>query len=353
MNLLKAYLLRLITRKKNVPIDLRSIETIVVLRYDRIGDMVVSLPLIKALRAVFPRSNLAVIASKHNECIAEICSFIDSVYVKPKTLLKWIKLLSTLRRGKIDLVIDLNHAVAPHAIFTTVFINPKYVASPYKDGRWGVPGTSLELYDVMPPQHPLKYARPIAETYLDIAKELGYPINNDIMYELPRIEACSSTRQKPYILINPIGSRTGMGLNSCDIEGIAKIALNFKVTIYLSSLLTTYEVLSREFSFLDNVVVLKPTQTIIPLLPVVEEASLVITPDTSLVHIACAYQTPLIAIYTSDNALYHQWRPIGENTISIIRSKNPKNLNGYSSKELLHQASSFIIKKFNARTDVL
>lgn len=353
MNSLKAYLLRLVTRKKHVPLDLRSIRTIVVLRYDRIGDMIVSIPLVKALKSIFPCSNLGVIASKHNQCIAETCKFVDSVYVKPKWVLQWINLLIVLRRRKVDLVIDLNHAVAPHAILATKIIDPKYVASPYKDGRWGVLGTSLQLYDIMPPQHPLKYARSVAETYLDIARELGYCVTNDITYDLPSIDGHSVNCQTPYILINPTGSRSGMSLNSYDIARIAAIAYNFEVTIYLSSLLSTFEELNRQFHSLDNVVILRPTPTIIPLLPVVEEASLVVTPDTSLVHIACAYQTPLIAIYTSDDALFHQWKPIGTNTICTIRSKNAKNLNGYPSNQLLDQVHSFIIENFNARADVL
>ena len=50
---LKAFFLRKITYKKNIPFDNKKLKKILIFRYDRIGDMVVTTPLISALKKKF------------------------------------------------------------------------------------------------------------------------------------------------------------------------------------------------------------------------------------------------------------------------------------------------------------
>ena len=55
---IKAYLLRLFTRKKNNVFDLKNVKTVLVLRYDRIGDMVVSTPIFRELKISYPNISI-------------------------------------------------------------------------------------------------------------------------------------------------------------------------------------------------------------------------------------------------------------------------------------------------------
>lgn len=100
--------------------------------------------------------------------------------------------------------------------------------------------------------------------------------------------------------------------------------------------------MSQNFSHLKELVagqpnadILPPNDSVEPVLPLIQYANLVVTPDTALVHIACAYSTPLIAIYTSDQVLFEQWRPLDHSGVHVIRSTQPKSIDGYSRQALL------------------
>ena len=110
--------------------------------------------------------------------------------------------------------------------------------------------------------------------------------------------------------------------------------------VLIPAMQADYDGLLTQFVDLPRVKVLSPTASILPLLPIIEFSRLVITPDTALVHIACAYETPLIAVYSSDEALFQQWRPYSNPNTSVIRSIEPKGLAGYSLPSLLSLISN-------------
>jgi hypothetical protein len=52
-----------------------------------------------------------------------------------------------------------------------------------------------------------------------------------------------------------------------------------------------------------------PTESILDVAAIVDAVDLVITPDTSIVHMACALNKPLIAIYKRDMEGFEAWKP--------------------------------------------
>ena len=338
---IKAFLLKRLKKREASEPRKEMLNNIVALRYDRIGDMIVSLPLFKSLHKGLINPTITVVASEVNACIARQCEYVDSTIIKPRSIFLWLLCLLRLRATKPDLVIDLNHAVTPHTIFATLIINPKHVATPFKTGRWGVKGSEIPLFDIMPPQHKLGYARPIAETYLDIARHLEcetrtclpYPLKNYTMPNLP---------SEKIVVLNTDGSRRSMKLRITDVMDITSLAqkVDSDIKILIPATLRNYESLvGHGLNNLGNVKVLTPTDTILPLLRIIQFAKLVITPDTSLVHIACAYSVPLVAVYTADQELFHQWQPLANSSVSVIRSTECKSLKGYSSASLLDAVS--------------
>ena len=101
-----------------------------------------------------------------------------------------------------------------------------------------------------------------------------------------------------------------------------------------------YERLLSRFEVIPQVEVLSPSSSIKPLLPVIQFAQCVITPDTALVHIACAYGVPLVAVYSADEALFHQWQPYLNPAATVIRARDPKGLSGYSLADLLSSVTN-------------
>lgn len=330
MRRLKAFLLRTLTKRRTIPFQAETAEAFVFLRYDRIGDLIVSLPLVKSLREGFPATEMILIGSEANAPVGEYCGLFDEIIVKPQNrLFAWILILWGLRRRKISVTFDLNHSVAPHTLFACLVINSKHVATPYKDGRWGVSGRELELFDLMPAQHADKYDRPLAETYLDIARLLGLPTDSVLSY--PLSPSINKTEPERTVILNHRGSRASMRLPDDHLLEIIAIIKNTQPSYKVQMIpeLSEYDHIVNLMKDHDDVEVIPPNPTIIPLIEAVKVAALVITPDTALVHIASAFSKPLIAVYANEPALFSQWKPLNTApTVTVFSAKN-KSLEGY------------------------
>ena len=147
---IKAYLLRLLTNKKNSSFDIKKSKKVLILKYDRIGDMIVTTPIFRELKNAYPNCSISVLASEENKDVIKYNPYIDNIYVNYKnSLLRDLPKLLKLRRKKFDVCIELEHSVIPHAIFRLKIIKPKKIISIYKDGRYGVKGSELKLYDYL------------------------------------------------------------------------------------------------------------------------------------------------------------------------------------------------------------
>ncbi len=84
-------------------------RTILFLRIDRIGDMVLSLPALRALKSRFPRVKLTVLASPSNQALLRHDPDVDEVLVLDngrRRRLHLLALLPRLRRRRFSLVLD-------------------------------------------------------------------------------------------------------------------------------------------------------------------------------------------------------------------------------------------------------
>ncbi len=81
---------------------------ILFIRIDRIGDLVLSTPALKAIKTAFPQSKLTVLASHSNYPILLNNPYVDKVIVfdKHRKCLEKLKIIRQLRTGGYDLAID-------------------------------------------------------------------------------------------------------------------------------------------------------------------------------------------------------------------------------------------------------
>ena len=336
MRTLKAFLLKALTKKKRTQFAPEAAKSFVFLRYDRIGDLIVSLPLVKSLRESFPSTKMILVGSQANAPVAEYCKLFDEIIVKPQgQLFKWISILWNLRLRQVTITFDLNHSVTTHTLLACLAINSKHAATPYKDGRWGVRGIELELFDLMPPRHEKGYSRPMAELYLDLARLLGCDTDTALPYPLkPNLKTNTSEQT---IILNHSGSRTTMRLHDDDlikiVKMISKIQPSYRVKMFPED--KENKRIKHLMKDQSNVDVMPPTATIIPVIEAIAVATLVITPDTALTHIASAFSKPLIAVYTNEQALFAQWKPLNTAPTITIFSANDKTLDNYDFNQLL------------------
>jgi len=90
------------------PFQAQAVHKILFIRIDRIGDLVLSTPALRAIKEACPASHLTVLASPSNRGILDHNPRVDEVIVFRRTggLGYWIQTMRTLRARRYDLAID-------------------------------------------------------------------------------------------------------------------------------------------------------------------------------------------------------------------------------------------------------
>jgi len=349
---LKAYLLRLLTKKKNLPFDLKKSKKVLILKYDRIGDMVVTTPIFRELKNAYPNISISVLASEENKDVIRYNPYIDKIYINYKnSILRDLPTLLKLRKIFFDVCFELEHSVIPHAIFRLKIINPKKIISIHKDGRYGVKGSELQLYDYFTKKDKKSH---FGKIWLDTLIFFGVkPSNNKYDFFLSNIERdraknfISSLGNKIKIGINIEGSFPEKTIQKKELGQICRGLYSHCSNIVIVILASPHKISQKKKIIselgLDYVVPSYTTETIIDAAAIVEQLDLIITPDTSIVHIASSFDKPVVSIHENNKDSFRLWSP--SSTLSkTVFAKSSYGLFDYDVDEIIKYSLSFIRK---------
>ncbi len=116
-------------------------KKILLVRLDRLGDLIVSTPAMQAVKNTFPHSQVDLLGSSLNRALFKYCDYIDNTYCYDKKhLFNAIKLIFTLRAQKYDVVICLT----PHSKSTNFFV--KCIGAPINLAACAAPEKFQKLY---------------------------------------------------------------------------------------------------------------------------------------------------------------------------------------------------------------
>ncbi|MDC3262005.1 lipopolysaccharide heptosyltransferase family protein [Candidatus Pseudothioglobus singularis] len=347
---IKAYLLKLLTNKQKNLFDIKKSKSILILKYDRIGDMVVSTPIFRELKIAYPNISISVLASKANKDVIKNNPYIDKIYTNYKnSVFKDLPTLLKLRKKKFDACIELEHSVIPHAIFRLKIIKPKKIISIHKDGRYGVKGSELKLYDYFTEKDKVSH---FGKIWLDTLLFFEVkPRSSSYDFFLGNIESdkaksfADSLGKKIKIGINTEGSFPEKSIQKKELEKIC-VGLHNNVNNIIIVILTSPEKLLEKKKMiskwgLDYVVTSYSTETIIDVAALIDQLDLIITPDTSIVHIASSFDKPVVSIHENNEESFRLWSP--SSTLSkTVFAKSNYGLFDYSVDKIIKYSLGFI-----------
>ena len=340
---IKAQLLRFFTSNKKRDFDIKDVEKVLFFRYDRIGDMVITTPVFRELKLFFPEIKVSVLASKTNQSVLTNNPYIENVYVNHKNnFLSDLKTLLILRKKNFDACIEFDHSVVPHAIIRLKIINPKIVISVSKKGRYGVNGDELKLYDYFTEKPKDAHFRDI---WLETLTPFGIkPKSNH--YDLFCTDAqkqvaynfISKFHDKFLIGINLEGAVKGKKIEFKDLEEICRglFYVHNNVQVIILSAPNNFKRVGEMIRKmdLDYVVQSFKTNTILDLAALIDNLDLIISPDTSVIHIASTYNKPIVSIHENNLHSYKLFAPTSKLSRTVF-SKSKNSLNGFSVNELI------------------
>jgi ADP-heptose:LPS heptosyltransferase len=325
-------------QRKDSLLDIRAVHSILILRYDRIGDMIVTTPVFKSLKSVNPNLRIGVFASTSN---AEIVKYNPSVDVVHLLSPNWFQLFTEVRKARkenYDVVLNLIfNRTSSGGILANVAV-PKGLkigqgAEKYRfyfnrllnvkeDNQHLVKTHSNFIKETFGIDFPL--AESDYEIFIDAdtnARIESFCNMNGLMKRTNH--ACDG---KPYVIFNLSASNQWTKLSRIQAEGITQHLRTKKeyrpVIIYAPEDHEMQEYASTIMH--DSKCILFPQRGIATLLEVaslISGACCVITPDTSIIHFASAMHTPVLAFYSSYKE-NHEWLPHRVKNRVVMSSEN-------------------------------
>jgi len=346
---IKSILLLFFTSRKSSNFDLEDTKRVLFLRYDRIGDMIITTPVFRSLKFYNKNISISVLASSVNKDVISNSPYVDEIFLNHKNnFIKDLPTLWKLRKLKFDVVVEFDHSVVPHAIIRNLIIKPKKIISIEKNGRYGINGKSLNLYDFYTP-------RPRDMNYRDICLKTLEPLGVRKFSRKYDLFITNSHKEKADIFLQKF---EGKFLIAVNLFGAVKGKF-----IDISSFLEFQKVLNEKFKDLIFILLFQPnkyrstltyknqssenvflsyeTKSILDVAALIRKVDIVITPDTSIAHIASAFNKPIITIHENNYKSYSLFKPTSEIS-SVIYSPRSDSLEGFDVKKLIKYTEQMI-----------
>lgn len=301
----------------------RQLRRILISRTDRIGDVLLSTPVIKALRDKFPQAYISMMVSPIARDIVDDNPYLDEVIIydkdgKHKSWLRTLKFSSRLKKKKFDLAVILHPTNRVHLL---VFLAGIPVRLGY-NRKFGFLNNRRVLHAK---QEGLKHE---AEYNLDLLKGLGITASCGDLFmplkaeselyvdEIFRKEGIS--KNDKILAINPGASCPS---KLWPVERFAQVAekisalYGFKILILsgpkemsLANKITLHHGIKGKVVNLAGKTSLSQTASII------KRCVLFISNDSGPVHIASALGTPVISIFgrNQPGLSVRRWGPLGK-----------------------------------------
>lgn len=321
---IKIYLAKVIwDKRKRSALDLKSIKKILLLRNEgTIGDMVVYSPLVSSLHdagyiidVLLTKSSGVVM--KHDPCVRNIYEAEDAC---TKTYLKSFhhsvpdSTIKILNENSYDLIIDPSLFHIPvHRMRLFREINAKSVLG---INKWkNIKHYSQSLSFLSQKEHVTQSVSLIAE-YMGIDSLKLKPYNLYIPNEILGEVKCflETLKNKRKVIVNIFAGNKERCFSQEQMVEIIKHVNEVCHDVEIILLDHRNEI---KVPLPDNVII-NPFKTLHHVMALIHEVDLIISPDTSIVHISAAWEKPLISVYKDVDDNNCLWAPGYENASQLI-----------------------------------
>jgi ADP-heptose:LPS heptosyltransferase len=312
--------------------------------------MLITTPVFRAFKISYPDTKVIVIASVLNKDILRNNPYVDQVIINHKNnLLRDIFSLIKLRMLNIDTCIEFDHSVVPHAILRLKIIKPKAVISVRKDGRYGISGDELKIYDYYTDKKKNIHS---SRVWLDTLEPFGirgssnkYDLFINDLHEELAINFLKQFSSKCKIGINLEGAVRGKKILYTELmeisKGIKKINKNIQIIILTSPEKNKKIVKMINQMNLNYICPSYKTNNIQDVAAIIKNLDLIISPDTSIVHIASAFNKPIVSIHENNTDSYQLFSPISTVNKTVF-SPSSKGLNGFDVTKVIDFSNELI-----------
>ncbi len=299
-------------------IDGSKMERVLILRPDRIGDTICSFPLIDYLLRKFPRMKLSIFASPKNISLIKTDPRFEKIFIYRRNILSDIMEVIKVRRQKYDCVIDLMADDSVTTLFISQFCSRKSPRIGVRKDRFS------RYYDYN--HHPGGDCQDhMIDINLNLLPAFGFDKNDADGFAPPYIDEKSETKVFEFFDELGIDSTNDfvIGMNLSARGANREWGLE-KSKLFLERILREFRDAKiilitapnkradgdRLQTMLNNAVYqVPPNSSLIEVTVIIARLDILISPDTSLVHIARSLKKPVVGLYPEYRKVYRQWMP--------------------------------------------
>ena len=282
-----------------------SIKSILFLRYDgKIGDMIVNSLMFREIKKVYPDIRIGVIARGAAIDIIKDNPNVDKIYKYYKDRKKIKDLALKIKEEKYDLLIDFSEMLRVNQMMLINLCRARI--------NTGLDRKDWELFDLsIESGKDFKWTEHITKRYLAYLIKLGLKKENiDISYDIyledeKKYEAFfNEIKESKKLILNPYGASKHKSFNIETLENIITYLKDKDIAIILTYFGDKY----KELEFLEKkykyVYIPKKIESILDTAILIKKSDYVISPDTSIVHIASAFNKKMITVYPPKGGKY-------------------------------------------------
>jgi len=292
--------------------------TILFLRQDKLGDAIISTPLLVAIHKKFPAAHCIMLLGEKNKGIADLLPIPCEIIIYRKNFFSDLSMLWKLRKRTIDVLVDLMDNPSSTSSILSAAISARYSI--------GIEKENASAYSIIVPL--LDRAQfHITRRLLELARPFGIDPESiplrAVLKDIP---------------IEKIHGRVGLVISA----GVLDRQLTPEVNTEIASEIITRNYASEVMIFCDpkdratgQTIAGKANNSRITLTPIsktfseyaaaLKTCEFVITPDTSAVHVCSAYHIPVVVMTNPFPPTLHYWTPI-DVSYELIHEVNVKSL---------------------------
>ena len=282
-----------------------DIKSILFLRYDgKIGDMVVNSLMFREIKKVYPNIKIGVVARGAAIDIIKDNSNVDKIYEYYKDRKKIKDLALKIKEEKYDLLIDFSEMLRVNQMMLINLCGARF--------NIGLNRKEWKLFDLsIKSDKDFKWTEHITNRYLAYLVKLGLKKENiDISYDIylkdeKKYKAFfNEIKESKKLILNPYGASKHKSFSVENLENIINYLKNRDIAIILVYFGDKY----KELEFLEKkykyVYMPQKIESILDTAILIKESDYVISPDTSIVHIASALNKKMITVYPPKGGKY-------------------------------------------------
>ncbi len=330
--------------KEFKPLDANKLKKVLFLRPEKIGDMVISFPVFDGLKKYYPNIDISILGSPKNIALIKNDKRFDKIFLYTKSLFKDINTFRKMRSENYDCVVDM---ICDDSV-TALFISQ--IVSKGKP-RIGVGKIKYQKYYDFNYDHRMGNTGHIIENTLKLLEAFNINSSEISGYAIPYVDEQADNEAKQFVSsIKDSNNSKLIGYNLSAgsptriwridksislVRSIIQSDMNSKVILF-----TTPNERKRGEKILselrENVYLVPDNLTLIQATAMIKYLDILISPDTSLVHIARSFKVQVIGLYSRFMKNFLLWKPYGQEGGAIV-SGNDDNIHDITANQVFEE----------------